>query len=149
MRFRKLKIAWSIGSGIVFVLLLTLWMRSYGTWDRCFCTGLGRGWQINSMLGQVVLSVAAPPKESIPFLCESLPTKGRFQGSFDAYVLGFYFRTNPSLRLSVPFWFVVALTLSVASAPWLWRFSLRTLVIFMSMFAIVLATDTYMKKQAS
>ena len=29
MRFRKLRIAWSVGCGIVCVLLIVLWVRSY------------------------------------------------------------------------------------------------------------------------
>ena len=149
MRFRKLKVMWSLGCVFVVVLLLTLWVRSYGTWDRSFCTGMDHGWQFNSMLGQVVLVVAAPPKKPIPIVCESLPTKGRFKGTFDKYFLGFYFQSKPSLNLGVPFWFVIALTLGVASAPWVRRFSLRTLVVFTSIVAIVLAMDLYLKKQAS
>jgi hypothetical protein len=34
MRFRKLRIAWSVALGILAVLLIVLWVRSYQTFDR-------------------------------------------------------------------------------------------------------------------
>jgi hypothetical protein len=33
MRYRKLRIAWSVAWGVLAVLLLTLWVRSYGRLD--------------------------------------------------------------------------------------------------------------------
>ena len=35
MRFRKLRIAWSVGCGILCVLLIVLWVRSYW-WRPCY-----------------------------------------------------------------------------------------------------------------
>jgi hypothetical protein len=94
------------------------------------------------MLGHVVLVVAEPPEESIPFFIESLPTEGRFKGEFDKYVLGFYFGRKPGLELGVPFWFIVLISLAITAAPWLrhlsWRFSLRTLLIATTLIALVL-----------
>jgi hypothetical protein len=34
MRFRKLGIAWSVGCGIVCLLMIVLWVRSYWWWDQ-------------------------------------------------------------------------------------------------------------------
>src|SRR6478609_241719 len=34
MRFRKLRIAWSVGCGIACVLLIVLWVRSYWWFDN-------------------------------------------------------------------------------------------------------------------
>ena len=36
MRFRKLRIAWSVGCGIACVLLIVLWVRSYKTLYWCY-----------------------------------------------------------------------------------------------------------------
>ena len=149
MRFRKLRIAWSVGCGIVCLLLIMLWARSYGTWDRCFRTGKNHGWQFNSMVGHVVLVVAAPPKKFIPFFIESLPTEDRFKGDFDKYVLGFYFGRTPSVELGVPFWFIVLISLAITAAPWIrrWQFSLRTLVIAITLLAVVLGMAVYAAKK--
>ena len=142
MRFRKLRITWSVGCGLLCLLLIMLWARSYRTWDRCFRTGENHGWQLNSMLGHVVLVVAKPPKEFIPFFIESLPTEDRFKGDFDKYVLGFYFGRTPSVELGVPFWFIVSIGLAITAAPWLshlsGRFSVRTLLIATTLIAGVL-----------
>ena len=37
MRFRKLRIAWSVGCGIACVLLIVLWVRSYTVIDSHYC----------------------------------------------------------------------------------------------------------------
>ena len=37
MRFRKLRIAWSVACGIAAVLLIALWVRSYRQRDRYCC----------------------------------------------------------------------------------------------------------------
>ena len=34
MRFRKLQIAWSVACGIICLLLIGLWVRSYWWWDQ-------------------------------------------------------------------------------------------------------------------
>ena len=125
------------------VLLIALWVRSYGSWDRCFRTGKNHGWQLNSMLGHVVLVVAEPPKEFIPFFIAHLSTEGRFQGEFDKNILGFYFeRTPQGMELDVPYWFMVLTGMAVTTAPWIrhlgWRFSLRTLLIATTLVAVVL-----------
>jgi hypothetical protein len=140
MKYRKLRIAFSATCGIICLLLIALWVRSYGTWDRCFRTGKNHGWQLNSMLGHVVLVVAEPPEEFIPFFFASLPTEDRFKGTFDKYVFGFYFGGRPSLELGFPFWFIVLIGVAITVAPWVhhlsWRFSLRTLLIAITLVAV-------------
>lgn len=148
IRFRKLKIAWTLGCCVILVMLSLLWVRSYSTWDRCFYTGMNRGWQLNSMMGQVVLVVATPPKTPIPFLRESLATERRFQNTFDDYVLGFFFQHKPTFKIGVPFWFLFALILGLAGASRMQQFSLRILLVFMSLVAIVLAIALYAMNRA-
>jgi hypothetical protein len=149
MKYCKLRIAWSIVCGIGCVLVIMLWPRSYGTWDRCFGTWNNHGWQLNSMLGHLVLVVVEDTRQ-IPFFFESLPTEGRFTGEFDKYVLGFYFGRKPSIELGVPFWFIVLVGLAITAAPWLrhlsWRFRLRTLLITITLIAVVLGLAVWAAK---
>ena len=44
MRFRKLRIAWSVGCAIACVLLIVLWVRSYWSADTVSVNTLSRGW---------------------------------------------------------------------------------------------------------
>src|SRR5258708_1013677 len=108
MRFRKLRIVWSVMWGIACALLMVLCVRSYGTWDRLFWTGKNNGHQLNSILGQVTLVVAEIPKQPVPFYVARTPIEDWLKTSFDKNVLGFYFERTPSkLLLDVPFWFVL------------------------------------------
>ena len=140
---RLLRIAWSVWWGILCLLLIALWVRSFGTWDRCFRTGKNHGMQLNSMVGHVVLIVAERPKEYIPFFIAHVPTEDRFETKFDKNFLGFNFEYRPGrLLLDVPFWFVVLISVAMAATPWArhlsWRFSLRTFLIAITLVAVVL-----------
>jgi hypothetical protein len=147
MRYRKLRIAWSVFWGIATVLLIVLWMRSYGTWDRCFWTGKYHGRQLNSMLGHVMLVVAELPKQTVPFYIARTPIEDRFKTSFDKNVLGFYFEHSPRvLRIEVPFWSILLVSITTGAASWIrwkWRFSLRTLLIATTLVAVVLGLAVY------
>jgi hypothetical protein len=139
MRFRKLRIAWSVGCGIVCVLLIVLWVRSYWICDIAY------GWfgfpgylQIDSNHGDIKLIANAEfmqPKwrytSCVPSVNDrlwfaKLDTKSRF---------GWW------LNVSVPHWFSIVVTANIAAAPWFgWsnRFSLRTLLIATTLVAVML-----------
>jgi hypothetical protein len=51
MRYRKLRIAWSVGCAIACVLLCVLWVRSYYHADKI--------WRINSILTRALNQRAA------------------------------------------------------------------------------------------
>jgi hypothetical protein len=57
MRFRKLRIAWSVGWGVAAVLLIVLWVRSFVFLDSALHPSL----QIHSFEGRIVL-LWNPPK---------------------------------------------------------------------------------------
>src|SRR6185369_6057413 len=53
MRFRKLRIAWSVFWGVVAVLLVVLWLRSYwcnDSFDRTQSTNRLYGWGVETSL---------------------------------------------------------------------------------------------------
>jgi hypothetical protein len=148
MKYRKLQIAFSATCLIACVLLIVLWVRSYGTWDRLFWTGKNNGHQLNSMLGHVTLVVAEIPKQPVPFYVARTPIEDWLKTSFDKNVLGFYFERTPSkLLLDVPFWFILLISMAIAAAPWIrqlrWRFSLRTMLIATTLVAVGLGAIVY------
>ncbi len=149
MKYRKLRIAWSVFWGIACALLIVLWVRSYTIRDTCFWPGRNHAVQINSLLGHANLYLDSRPPGSqfVPFKIEHSPIEGRFKTKFDKNLLGFYFGTNRrDLRLDIPFWFLVLGSAMIAAVPWFhyrWRFSLRTLLIATTLVAVVLGLVVY------
>jgi hypothetical protein len=146
MRFRKLRIAWSMFWGLACVLLMVLWVRSYyrydsGTWHN------GWGALIDSEGGRLAIATFRSGDLSRPmgtgFYLESDPREsvwwgnstfcfGVETGDFD---LPFYF---------VPYWLPFSIVALCAAIPWLrWRFSLRTLLIATTLVAVVLGLIAY------
>jgi hypothetical protein len=132
MRFRKLRIAWSVTWGVVAVLLIVLWVRSYWWEESVHYDGQTHYIFALTNWGIVRVGVTDPN----PF--------GDNDGSW-------IFRRNSadaenasvfdwgSGWLTLPYWFILALTASLAAAPWIrLRFSLRTLLIATTVVAIVL-----------
>jgi hypothetical protein len=101
------------------------------------------------MVGHVALVVAEDTRQ-IPFFIAHEPTEDRFNNEFDKNILGFYLERTPRLlRLDVPFWFIVLISLALAAAPWLrtrWRFSLRTLLLATTLVAVVLGLVVAMRE---
>jgi hypothetical protein len=58
MRFRKLRIAWSVVMGIACVLMIVLWVRSFRTFDRTSGRLLGSSYVLVSYAGR--LTAVAP-----------------------------------------------------------------------------------------
>ena len=71
MRFRKLRIAWSVMCGIACVLLIVLWVRSYWWQDFAIATLPGqRSVAFKSMQSRLYLGIADVP---LPGVMESKP----------------------------------------------------------------------------
>src|SRR6476659_989396 len=109
MRFRKLRIGWSVLCGIVCVLLIVLWVRSYSQPEWKFLrltTKQGLLLKSNGGIGEVA--------------------------SFDDAARGF-------IPLALPYWVWLLIAAIFAVAPSLgWRFRLRTLLIATTLVAVVL-----------
>jgi hypothetical protein len=140
MRFRKLRTAFSVTCLIACVLLIALWARSYSCVDTLsgfspstFVFGLGseRGtlgaeWQPNA--ASFLHITRWQPKSYAP-------------GSKPITQFFCHHTARGTISISLPTWFTVFVLSLAAAAPWIgWsnRFSLRTLLIAMTLVAVVL-----------
>jgi len=146
MRFRKLRIAWSVGCGIACVLLIVLWVRSYWRIDSLFAIGSQpQFFAVGSERG--VVAVKGNP--SLLALLSSADWKlQRFPPGPEPPKLGFldfYYETTKQqgTRLRFPIWFLVLLSAIAVATPWIRRFTLRTLLIATTLVAVVLGLIVY------
>jgi len=143
MKYRKLRIAWSAVCGILCLLLIAFWVRSYRWVD--------------------IVSLDAPG----PIVAQITSIRGLVGASIDAISPGYWgwvsIRTdsfdssralshgqfavldqNGRWTVIVPHWFLIALSAAFSSAPWLpYKFSLRTLLIGMTVVAVLLGAIIY------
>jgi hypothetical protein len=157
MRFRKLRIAWSVGCAIACVLLIVLWIHSYRYQDyyagwvsksRSVSSLSENGWfevgstrfdiykMDESEVGQL------PAWEATSNLVEVDPIFGPPVGRPHKWRWASFNSRNKSyLQVWIPCWFPVVITAVVGGLPWLSkarRFSLRTLLIATTLVAVVL-----------
>jgi hypothetical protein len=142
MTFRKLRIAWSAMCGILCLLLIVLWVRSY-TWADDLIIRLpgSREFVIHSMQGSTAWYRASglPParavvieSESVERLTDGTSTRASwFNDLLDLQVL-----RRPVL---LPHWIFILGISALSIVPWLrYRFSLRTLLIATTLVAVLL-----------
>jgi hypothetical protein len=135
MKYCKLRIAWSVGCGILCLLVIVLWVRSYSHFDRLsrLNTIFSELWSVNggmrmtiaidrSSRGEWALTLVSLP---LP-ISEPMPTP-RFHINW----------MSNGFESDVPHWFVAVAFAANAGVPWLrWRFSLRMLLIAMTLVAV-------------
>jgi hypothetical protein len=157
MNYRKLRIAWSVVWGVACLLLIALWVRSYWRWDRLNGSSFGMIVQMSSIRGTFNgRYFAAGPGAATPWSWSSFsnlrltddPKHIWGDGPYGTVGFGWYsgqlkIRID-SQSIQVPYWFPVMLFLTLGAAAWLpWRFSLRTLLIAMTLVAVVLGAILY------
>jgi hypothetical protein len=150
---RNLRIAFSVACGIVCLLLIALWVRSYSQGDYLYWNIFRvRSVTIGSTHGRVMgysdLFTIGPSKTRFRILDRDTFFRcfGPFRGvppldfqSRSPIIYGF--RT-----FGVSHWLLVAISATLAVIPWLkqsWKFSLRTLLIAMTLVAVLLAVVVY------
>lgn len=143
MKYRKLRIAWSVGWGLVCVLLIVLWARSYQTCDRTHMNSHLFGvstegafivaWTDDSRYQRFFMSLMNYPRTSIE------PQRG---------FLGFVSDWHSDVwYVQAPCWFPIALGATLAGVSWVrWRFSLRTLLIATTLVAAVLGLAVWVSR---
>jgi hypothetical protein len=140
MRFRKLRIAWSVAWGFACVLLIVLWVRSYFRTDVLLITH-SEGWA--SSCGSVLtvgINIESTVDKPVLFNLDGPIASRSPEYSF----LGIGY--SPSLSFSpqwpyvvIPFWLLTVLVATPTTGPWLpKRFTLRTLLIATTLVAVVL-----------
>ena len=128
MRFRKLRIAWSIAWGIACLLLIALWVRSYWHWDEVGGPfPVVKGLMLNSRRGQLHTYLYYPsPISPIPhwYHKDRDPNEDWNTAEWMRITAGSktgfsYQRFQESRSLSTPDWLPVLLTATLAVLPWL------------------------------
>jgi len=140
MRFRKLRIAWSVFWGLAAVLLIVLWVRSLHTSDRVSGPLPGSGFVIMSRSGGLGIGIWRRDAgegwtlHTSPSQKANLPYKN----------LGFAeFMVNADMyRVRWRYWCLILISVALATASWIrrieWRFTTRTLLIALTLVAVVL-----------
>jgi hypothetical protein len=149
MRFRTLRIAWSVTWGLVAVLLVALWMRSYWWCDnvigplgatRSFFVWSDRGRFGIGVVPQRLRSLAngGPWASGHAWLGDLSPRDYGFTPWLPSWATENY--------VAVPTWSLVLLIGAIAAATWMhWsmRFRLRTLLIATTVVAALLGLIVY------
>jgi hypothetical protein len=131
MKFRKLRIAWSVGCGIICLLLIVLWVRSYTWLDSLF---VAHSHNFVSENGRIYFDCGINWNKSVR-ICRYLPLQTEFTSSRG----GQAYATLADGQEFAPYWAVVVFIAALGAASWLpWRFSLRTLLIATTLVALLL-----------
>jgi hypothetical protein len=135
MKHRKLRIAFSAVCGVLCLLLSLLWVRSYSwaddiRWSR-YCTVLGSNSGRLYLYKTKLLVLLAPEPGVLKY--------SRYTAYEPWWITDSTSRFAGDYAICVPTWCAVAVAAAVAGVPWVtWRFSLRTLLLAMTVLALVL-----------
>src|SRR5262245_14720252 len=137
MRFRKLRIAWSVVWGLLAVLLIVLWVRSYWWRDIVEKLTASQRFQIESRTGRISFWQFNPgagfrrPPEYLPLLLKAgsigqfysrCPVALASQRSYwnQASTMAFgRFGTESQRVTFIPYWFPALISATLATLPWL------------------------------
>lgn len=149
---RGLRIAWTVSCGILCVLVVALWVRSFSSWDRAF---IASRFACDSIQGKLLINVGIKAAEIKPgalglpagvtsniksFINVARPIPNAF-GIVSIPVDGVTFARIGSRGLAIPYWALVCGIAAIAALPpRRWRYKLRTLLIATTLIAVVLAT---------
>jgi hypothetical protein len=147
MNHRKLRIAWSVGWGLLAVLLVVLWVRSYWWVDQAFIR-----------FSDDFTPGVATCQRGFAFVTDALPEDSPQLPPFEVQS---FRRDDPSVLgidlmdevleqgtfghyLVVPYVMPALIVTVLTFIPWLrWRFSLRSLLIAVTLVAVVLGFVAY------
>ena len=134
MKLHRLKIAVSVTSVLACVLLLVLWARSHRE-----CEALNwNGWRritVWSGFGQIRVTAFNRTAPHEPLL------KWQSSGFMPDGIGPWYFQwQNHQIFLVIPHRFPIVVLILLAALPWVhWRYSLRSVLIAVTIVAVVLA----------
>ena len=150
MKYRKLRIAWSVAWGVVAVLICVVWVQSYSNPGRFPKSQWEMGRLAIYSTEGVLRTVEAKWIEyTQPTDYFSYDIPSRLQSKYGRFVVtdheglwGFNIaiRSSQLWVVQVPYWFLVSMSTTFAMVPWIcWskRFSLRTLLLATTYVAVV------------
>ena len=140
---RGLRIAWTVGWGIVCVLLIVLWMRSFRCGDVATLPMLSsHAVGLVSFDGQLVISLSQIPNDLQGLTARfSTHPPNTFEPVTTRWNIGSQATPYPAKFVAAPHWLASMVFGTIAFAPWIHRvrqFSLRTLLIATTLIAVVL-----------
>jgi hypothetical protein len=152
MKYRKLRIAWSVVWGLATVLLIVLWVRSYYRVESLISPiGRSRFLSFNTFPNRFVFGVI-DESPSKTWAVISIPAD-EYIASFDRNigepppVLAIQFGVINNDSIVVPCWFGLLFTTTLWALPWLpFRFSLRTMLIATTLVAVVLGLIVWLSR---
>jgi hypothetical protein len=143
IRFRKLRIGWSICCGVAVVLMVVLWLRSYIWNDHLSIrTGAARHSNVVLLSNWGFLQALFNQTIDIPNGIEY-----RKQPAWERTDVGFEWRGDGAIK--IPDLFPITIALMCGFAPWIhWslRFSIRTILFCMAVLAMTLGAFVYFIK---
>jgi hypothetical protein len=135
---RLLRIAFSVVCGIVCVLLIVLWVRSY-FWTDYINLPHSHHWVL-SMHGWLhidssLVDLSGNPGSEFKYGSFRVSSKRNSESQL---------MRGPGIAVPIPFGTLPLLISIVTVAPWIrWRFSLRTLLIAITLLAVLLGAIVY------
>jgi hypothetical protein len=153
IRFRKLRIAWSVGWGVVTLLLCVLWVRSYMTTDTLGgTTSAPRVFLVRSSWGHLHILSFDDTTQSRDWKIESEPLTAdtkRFEKNMNQTLTKFGFGqliAGSDYEITLPYWLPFIGGVLLATIPcvrWSRQYSLRTLLIATTLVAVMLGLLVY------
>jgi hypothetical protein len=145
MRYRKLRITWTVFCGIACVLLCALWVRSYwyGDYLEHFDSD-GEGVELGSIRGVVYLS------HTIDIARGVIPRweLGSYGVDYNVPAPWSFELDLSPIGLAAPHWLIATLSTFFVALPWLpRRFTTRTLLIALTLVAVALGAIVYATRQ--
>ncbi len=157
MKYRKLRIAWSVAWGLAAVLLAVLWVRSRWVWDEIdFQLTPQHRCILYSISGHVACNIydskrySEHPKQRFRYVRGDIAdlTEGYDPlEKVNRFGFGAIFQWQV-VDVLAPSWFAVLLLVGVAATPWVrWSksFSLRTLLVLATLSAVALGMALWLR----
>jgi hypothetical protein len=144
MKFRKLRIAWSVAWGLLAVLLITLCVRSYQWRHEVFGIPYPAGTlAIVSMNGTLEFHTFPPTtNDTFGDRIDSFDHEWHGYSNVPSTIGSNGVRSSPSTR--IPHGTTIIICAVVGAVPWFpKRFSLRTLLIATTLLAVVLGVAVW------
>ena len=122
IKHRRLRIAWSVAWGVVAVLLVALWVRSYATLDSVTVPITGR-FACTAISVDSHVDIEFWPTGPYSWFYSASPVERSYlRRSPRTDVLGFDAGIVSMPHASwiwIPHWFLVGLTFTISAAPWI------------------------------
>jgi hypothetical protein len=137
IRFRRLRIAWSLLAAAACIWLVAFWVRSFWFVDSLDTADGHRSYyEFASTRGEFTFRAVG---DAAPW---DVPLSWHHYVELrliPANILGFHFSFGANDFLMIPYWFVLFITVGMAILPWMrWSFGLRTMLIAVTVIAALL-----------